>query len=140
MDYFTLEVLHDGILVVETTGTTDTVGTVWQAGIELGQTASGGAGQNFHLSVPVAAGPVVIAVAGSGQTGRYTLETHLVVGYLENPGGNSYQSGIGVLSGWTCAADVVAIEIETAGGQVLAQPVAYGTARLDTQDVCGDTR
>ena len=139
VDYFTLTVPQAGLLVVETTGTTDTVGTVWQAGVELGQTASGGAGQNFHLSVPVAAGAVVIAVAGTGQPGRYTLETHLVVGHLENPGVNSYQSGIGVLSGWTCAADVVAIEIETAGGQVLAQAVAYGTARLDTQYVCGDS-
>ena len=139
VDYFRLTVPHAGVLVVETTGPTGTVGTVWQAGVELGQATSGGAGQNFHLSVPVAAGAVIIAVAGTGQTGRYTLETHLVVGYLENPGPESFQSGIGVLSGWTCAADVVAIEIETAGGQVLAQPVAYGTARLDTQDVCGDS-
>ena len=82
----------------------------------------------------------MIAVAGTGSTtGAYTLETHLVVGYLENPGDESYQSGIGMLSGWTCAADVVAIEIETAGGQVLAQAVAYGTARRDTHGVCGDT-
>ncbi len=140
VDYFTLETPRAGLLVVETTGATDTVGTVWQAGVELGQATSGGAGRNFHLSVPVAAGAVVIAVAGSGgTTGAYTLQTHLVVGHLENPGNKSYQSGIGVLSGWTCAADVVAIEIETAGGQVLAQAAAYGTARGDTAEVCGDT-
>ena len=139
VDYFTLDVPQAGILVVETSGTTDTVGTVWQHGEELGMAGSGGERQNFHLSVPVAAGPVVIAVAGSGQTGRYTLETHLVVGYLENPGDESYQSGIGVVSGWTCAADVVAIEIETASGQVLAQEAAYGTERLDTHGACGNT-
>ena len=27
------------------------------------------------------------------------------VGYLENPGPNSFQSGIGVLSGWVCEGD-----------------------------------
>ena len=56
VDYFTLEAPHDGILVVETAGATDTVGTVWQAGVELGQATSGGAGQNFRLAVPVEAG------------------------------------------------------------------------------------
>ncbi len=135
VDYFTLTVPHDGVLVVETTGTTDTVGTVWQAGVELGQAASGGAGQNFGLSVPVVAGPVVVAVAGNGRrTGAYTLETHVVVGYLENPGPDSFQSGIGVLSGWVCAAEAVTIEING-----VPQAAAYGTARGDTAEVCGDT-
>ena len=56
------------------------------------------------------------------------------VGYLENPGANSYQSGIGVISGWVCAADLVEIEINGA-----RQPAAYGTERADTESVCGDT-
>ena len=57
------------------------------------------------------------------------------VGYLENPGPNSFQSGIGVLSGWVCDAEMVEIAI----GDFAPQRVAYGTERLDTQDVCGDT-
>ncbi len=134
VDYFTLEVPHDGILVVETTGATDTVGTVWQAGGELATATGGGVGQNFHLSVPVQAGAVVIAVAGTGRTGSYRLETRLVVGFLENPGPASFQSGIGVLSGWVCAAAVVEVAINGTVYQA-----AYGTARRDTHDVCGDS-
>ena len=58
-----------------------------------------------------------------------------VSGYLENPGDGSYQSGIGVISGWTCEAEEVVIEIGTLPPQV----AAYGTERLDTAGVCGDT-
>ena len=135
IDYFTLTVPQAGVLVVETTGFTDTVGTVWQEGEELGMADSGGARRNFRLAVPVEAGPVVIAVAGNGsRTGAYTLRTQLVVGYLENPGAASFQSGIGVLSGWVCAAEVVEIELNG-----VPQEAAYGTERLDTADVCGDT-
>ena len=55
-------------------------------------------------------------------------------GYLENPGSNSFQSGIGVISGWVCEAEEVEIEID---GE--PQPAAYGTERVDTLEVCGDT-
>ena len=132
-DYFRLSVPHAGILVVETTGTTDTVGTVWQAGDELGTATGGGPRTNFRLRVPVAAGPVVIAVTGNrGRTGRYSLRTRLLVGVLENPAPRSFQSGIGVISGWVCAAEVVEIELN---GQ--RQPAAIGTARADTAPTCG---
>ena len=57
-----------------------------------------------------------------------------VVGYLENPGAASFQSGIGVISGWTC--DAEAVEIVLNG---VLQEAAYGTARLDTEAVCGDS-
>ena len=132
-DYFRLSVPHAGILVVETSGTTDTVGTVWQAGDELGTATDGGPRRNFRLSVPVAAGPVVIAVTGNrGRTGRYSLRTRLLVGVLENPAPRSFQSGIGVISGWVCAAEAVEIELN---GQ--RQPAAIGTARADTAPTCG---
>ena len=135
VDYFTLTVPYAGVLMVETTGATDTVGTVWQEGVELGMADSGGARRNFRLSVAVEAGPVVIAVAGNGsRTGAYTLRTHLVVGYLENPGRDSFQSGIGVLSGWVCEAEKVELELNG-----IPQQAAYGTERLDTASVCGDT-
>ena len=135
IDYFTLTVPQAGVLVVETTGFTATVGTVWQEGEELGMADSGGVRRNFRLAVPVEAGPVVIAVAGNGsRTGAYTLRTQLVVGYLENPGRDSFQSGIGVLSGWVCEAGVVEIELNG-----VPQEAAYGTERVDTAGVCGDT-
>ena len=50
IDYFTLTVPQAGVLVVETTGFTDTVGTVWQDGEELGMADSGGVRRNFRLS------------------------------------------------------------------------------------------
>ena len=134
-NYFTVAVPHAGVLVVETTGATATMGTVWQDGAELASAESGGARQNFRLSVRVQAEPVVIAVAGNGrQTGRYTLQVTLIVGYLENPGAESFQSGIGVLSGWVCEAEAVEIELNGA-----RQRAAYGTERRDTAAVCGDT-
>ena len=104
VDYFTLTAPQAGVLVVETTGTTATRGTVWQDGTEVATADSGGSGQNFRLSARVEAGPVVMAVRGNGrQTGRYTLQTTLVVAYLENPAPTSFQSGLGVISGWVCA-------------------------------------
>ncbi len=135
VDYFSADVPHAGVLVVETSGPTATMGTVWQAGAELATADSGGVGRNFRLSVRVAPGPVVIAVAGNGQqTGAYTLQVTSLPGFLENPGAASFQSGIGVISGWTCAADEVEIVLN---GE--PQEAAYGTARLDTEAVCGDS-
>lgn len=57
-----------------------------------------------------------------------------LVGYLENPGPATTQSGIGLISGWVCEAEEVMIEID---GE--AQLAGYGTQREDTQGVCGDT-
>ena len=66
-------------------------------------------------------------------------------GYLENPGPASFQSGIGLISGWVCEAEMVEIEIETAAGEVMRLEAAYGTERADTAvqpdgtPLCGDT-
>jgi hypothetical protein len=53
---------------------------------------------------------------------------------LENPQAGSFQSGIGVISGWTCTANVVEIVIDNAS----PLPAGYGTTRGDTSAVCGD--
>ena len=139
VDYFRLNVPQAGVLVVGTTGSTATRGTVWQDGVELATAASGGERQNFQLHVRVAAGEVEVAV--TGRPGSYILETTLVMGYLENPGPDSFQSGVGVLSGWVCEAEGIEIEI----GDFAPQDAAYGTERLDTATapdgttICGDT-
>ena len=57
-----------------------------------------------------------------------------IIGFLENPGADSSQSGVGIISGWVCEAEEVVIEINGT-----PQVAAYGTARLDTQETCGDT-
>jgi hypothetical protein len=54
-------------------------------------------------------------------------------GALESPQSGSFESGIGLVRGWLCAAREVEIQIND-------QPrrrVAYGTVRTDTRDVCG---
>ena len=60
-------------------------------------------------------------------------------GVLENPGPNSFQSGVSALWGWVCDAAMVEIEIETAQGEVQPYMADYGMERLDTLDICGDT-
>ena len=61
-------------------------------------------------------------------------------GVLENPAPASFQSGIGVLSGWVCDAEEVVIEIDE-----MPLDAAYGTSRADTAALpdgtrlCGDT-
>ena len=62
-----------------------------------------------------------------------------LVGVLENPGPDSFQSGVSALWGWVCDAAMVEIEIETAQGEVQPYMAAYGMERLDTLDTCGDT-
>ena len=71
---------------------------------------------------------------GPPSGGPPTEERPPLVGYLENPGADSFQSGIGVISGWVCEAETVEIAIGAAGRQM----AAYGTERLDTKTVCGD--
>ena len=76
-------------------------------------------------------------IAGGSAPARANTGTRPsgLTGYLENPGPHSFQSGIGVISGWVCDADTVELAIGTAG----RQPAAYGTERLDTLAACGDT-
>ena len=55
-------------------------------------------------------------------------------GALENPSPDSFQSGIGLFSGWVC--DAQQVEIDINGTRLQA---GYGTIREDTAGVCGDT-
>ena len=140
VDYFRLRLSQAGVLVVETNGSTDTRGNVWQAGEEMGAATGGGPGTNFRLTTPVEAGDVVIAVAGEGgQTGAYTLRARLVVSSVENPRPASFQSGLSVISGWVCEGEAVTIEIEEETGEVVELAAAYGTERADTATICGDS-
>ena len=54
---------------------------------------------------------------------------------LENPQPGSFQSGIGLVSGWACNAKRIDVEIV---GRATLQ-AAYGTVRGDTAGTCGDT-
>lgn len=52
----------------------------------------------------------------------------------ENPAQNSYQSGIGIVSGFHC--DANRIEVSFNGGGLINVP--YGSTRNDTINICGD--
>ena len=133
-DYFAITVPQAGLLVVETTGFTNTQGTLTTPdGQVLAQSTTGGSQRNFLLTQPVTAGTYLVNVSGTG-TGSYRLEVDLLVGFIDNPQPHSAQSGIGVLSGWVCEAETVEFELNG----VLHQ-AAYGTERTDTADHCGDT-
>lgn len=56
-------------------------------------------------------------------------------GQLEVPGSGSFQSGIGIVSGWKCTAGAVTVQFDNGP----TYTAAYGTIREDTQGVCGDT-
>ena len=58
---------------------------------------------------------------------------------LENPQPESFQSGIGVISGWVCEAEEITIEFENGmTGEVSSTTAGYGTSRDDTMEACGD--
>ena len=61
-----------------------------------------------------------------------------LVGMLENPADGSYQSGIGVISGWACNVQRVDIRITTEKGNTRYLPAAYGAERPDTRSLCSD--
>ena len=112
-----------------------TRGTILQNETVLATGSTGGRRQGDRLGARVQAGQVVVALQGQGgATGAYDVVVTFVQGALENPGPNSFQSGLGVLSGWVCEADTVEIELNGA-----PQQAAYGTERSDTTSVCGDT-
>ena len=74
---------------------------------------------------------------GSRSSGPSVVTESVPVGFLENPGDGSYQSGIGLISGWICDADEVIVEFD--GDRQSRVPAIYGTSRSDTQEICGDS-
>ena len=81
------------------------------------------------------------------ETERDTLQTQVTrledeaapvevdaTGNLGNPSG--VRSGVGLISGWVCAANSVQIRISNAQGRVETLNAAYGTTRADTVDAC----
>ena len=58
-----------------------------------------------------------------------------LIGTLENPASDSFQSGVGLVSGWVCGAERVEIEID--GTDIFE--AAYGTDREDTAEICDDS-
>lgn len=78
-DLFRVDVTETGDLTVFTTGSTDTVGRVYDASATmLGSDDDSGDGTNFSLIVTVPPGTYYLSVGGfdDARTGSYTLQTH----------------------------------------------------------------
>ena len=74
-----------------------------------------------------------------GQQGRPAREAGIPT--LENPAPDSFQSGIGIISGWVCQAERVRVIITAADNYQdirLDTTVPYGVPRFDTRPICGD--
>ena len=65
---------------------------------------------------------------------KYPADTVPPMAQMESPQSGSFESGIGLIRGWVCQAEIVAIQID--GGAIWQ--MAYGTARADTVETCGD--
>ncbi|MCY3821539.1 MAG: S8 family serine peptidase [Gammaproteobacteria bacterium] len=93
-DYFRLSVSEDTTLTVETTGSTDTYGTLFDAdGSSLETDDDGGAGTNFEIERDVDVGTYYVEVRGfsSSTTGTYQLEVSAESG---GGGGNDVFGGL----------------------------------------------
>ena len=98
------------------------------------KTLGSAASQTVLAGRPSSGGSSGFGGGGSGGVAEEEDGEAERVGYLENPGPSSFQSGVGVLSGWVCEAAMVEIAI----ADLPAQVAGYGTERLDTASVCGD--
>ena len=82
VDYFRVTVTQAGTLTIETSGTTDTKGSLLRAtGTTLAENDDAGAGDNFRIVQQVAVGTYYVAVRGydADETGSYTLQTRFTV-------------------------------------------------------------
>ena len=129
INFYEVTLERAGLLLVRTTGETDVTGTLSGSGLAAVTDDNSGAGANFRLAVPAAAGTYRLAVAGQGnQTGAYVLSVDVLrLGYLENPTPGSSQSGISIISGWVCEAERVEVELDGEHRLVAAS----GTGRAD---------
>ena len=75
IDYFTFTVDGNGEIIVESTGSTDTIGILYDSeGRELLRDDDGGNGYNFSLSLELMPGTYYVSIAGyEGEVGDYGL-------------------------------------------------------------------
>ena len=94
-DYFRLTVTQAGNLTVETSGSTDTYGSLLDtSGTQLAENDDGGSSTNFRIVRRVTAGTYYVAVRGfSGSTtGRYTLSVRFTIAIIDDHGNSRAQA------------------------------------------------
>ena len=130
----TVRALADGVEFGSATVTVTTLGQEMLRGVSEAVTVTGfpTAGNDIVLRWQESQQNFVITT-GSPASGGTSGSPPRV---LENPQPGSFQSGIGVISGWVC--DAGRIEIEFDNDTANRWQAGYGTRRTDTQGVCGD--
>ena len=141
VDYFQVTLPYAGVLTAHTTGA-DTTGRLYQvqadgAPLLVAEDTDSGRSSNFALGTAVAADTYYLAVSAGRGSGEYRLSVHYTPAFVDNPGPDSPQSGVSVLSGWVCDAERVEIEFETPGAEPQTWVPATGTSRPDTAVACG---
>jgi streptogramin lyase len=96
---------------------------------EYGTGITAGAGPFYITAGPD--GNLWFTELSSARIGRITVPPPPAS--LENPQPGSYQSGIGLISGWSCQGPTITVSID--GNTPL--PTSYGTPRADTAGICG---
>ena len=130
--------LADGVEFAQVTVTVTTLGTPFVQGAmrEVSVPDFPAAGTDVVLRWQQAQQNFVITDGSPGQSGGTSGSPPRV---LENPQPGSFQSGIGIISGWACEAEEITIETEDGGtGQRATWVAGYRTSRTDTMGVCGD--
>ena len=140
----TVRALADGVEFGRTTFTVTTLGTEFLRGVEGMCTVNDfpTRDETVNLHWQESMQNFVIAdhrpPSDPVQTANAAVtRTDGLSGILENPFSGSFQSGIGLFSGWVCDASQVEIEID--GDPTLTFMAGYGTNRIDTMGVCGDS-
>ena len=126
----TARALADGVEFASATFTVTTFGVVFLTGVS---------GEHSLVNFPQAGQVTLLAWEQASQNFVIVRDegaiggTRTGTGFLENPGAGSFKSGIGLISGWVCAANQVVVEVDG-----IPVEVAYGTSREDTRGICGD--
>ena len=131
----TVRALADGVEFGSATFTVTTLGKEVLRGANAAVTVSDfpTAGSDIVLRWQESQQNFVITAGSPGSGGTSGSPPRV----LENPQPGSFQSGVGVISGWVC--DANQIEIEFNNDAANRWPAGYRTQRTDTQDICGDT-
>lgn len=135
----TVRALADGVEFDRATFTVTTLGTEFLTGAGASYTLADfpQAGRRVRIDWQEASQNFVITSSSGARPPRAAVPQNTIgpPGTLEIPRNGSFQSGIGLFSGWVCEAQTVEIEID---GTVTLE-AAYGTSRGDTAGRCGDS-
>ena len=129
----TIRVLADGTEVASATFTVTTLGSEFLRGVGGQFTVPDFPQSGMTATVRWEEALQNFVIRGDSPAGEDS-GTSSARGVIENPRRRSFQSGIGVVSGWVCEAD--SVEIQFDNGALF--DAAYGTSREDTRPVCGD--